>query len=105
MVVLGRVHGGGPRRLRRFDDDLVVEHGVATGATLLILPAVFTIVMEGLHGVAFGKLLLPRLPAFVTGAFGRASTESASLDPGAPESRYYLSRKAPVAVDDGGVGH
>ncbi len=40
---------------------------VATGATLLILPAVFAVVM------------------------GRASTKSPSLDPGDPESRYYLS--------------
>jgi multidrug efflux pump subunit AcrB len=63
---------------------------VATGATLLILPAVFTIVMEGVDGMPFGTRILQWLPAFCTGLLGRATTVSASLDPGDPESPYFL---------------
>jgi hypothetical protein len=50
---------------------------VATAATLLILPAVFTVVMNG------------------------AGSGSASLDPGDPESRYYL----PPETSLQGEGH
>ncbi len=51
---------------------------VATGATLLILPAVFTVVM------------------------GTSSIQSPSLDPGDPESRYYLPDAGdPLALEAG----
>jgi multidrug efflux pump subunit AcrB len=49
---------------------------VATGATLLILPAVFTVIM------------------------GRSSGASASLDPGDPESRYYLPAESNAHAGD-----
>jgi len=66
---------------------------VATGATLLILPAVFTVVMDGLKSFTMGERILPILPAFLRTWLGPASTQSPSLDPGDPESCYYLWRK------------
>ena len=95
---------------------------VATGATLLILPAVFTLVMGGiandlkavgswrfLLGIGAGLagyhkayravvIIWALMPGKVFGFLGEAGTSSPSLDPGDPESRYYLPPE-PVPSD------
>jgi hypothetical protein len=75
---------------------------VATGATLLILPAVFSVVMGGVKGANEWASRLPlRARALVVLLVGESKIGSASLHPDDPESACY----APNAAAGSSHGH
>jgi AcrB/AcrD/AcrF family len=67
---------------------------VATCATLLILPAVFTVVMGGLDQNPIGAILVAGMPGFLRPMFQGASTGSASLHPDDADGACYSPETA-----------